>query len=952
MINDILFCLLGYTGGVFIDSQNSFTINETITCISQSEKEILKRIGQIGFKYKILKDFVNDFNELFTQNLMKTNTLYNEKEKIDTGLNDDSKLSTSAYLSPICYSIQEFLKDYERDIQELESQFYNNLNLTGSEIISKLDHYVAKFDKIYLFLQYICQNNLMGGELLNFLYENTINGDPQVRRIFKQLFINTNKMLINYITNWIINGTLSNEEFFILSANNYLIKENTNVLNNLYNTTSNIFELKTWNTNFYIEYLNIPIYLPHNLAEDILFVGKAMKVLSSNKNNEEDKIPFTEISIFYTTLQKLSDIVFNENEQINIINVELFSKIVNLIKSCAGKYLWKLVISKKDFLSHLNAVRNIFLTFNGEFYFNFINKIKGLLNMSFDKNIEKEINDVHFKNSMKEVFNIDTDSENARIYTNFKIKLISTGFSYQFDKHQMPGYLEHNEVSFLGSISFDSISNTLRFMNTVYKNQGGALWSLQQFDIDEEFIMSTNFNIKNYSKGKENEILSTNTPRRKTDVEFLRTSLIKGRRGFDNNNEGMDVETFESKRDNKVVISYIMHVAKSLEFKTKQPFSFNDLNHYFNFQFTVKYDLNEYHTRPQKIEFSLRYVNKVKKIILNNDNFSSSYRQISDFEIEIFSKNFIAKDSKAVGQSNYYTPIDMDFLKNDKTINLQFAFKENYCSIYNDTKSLNFAFPFSINQMIPKDKRTMLLGILIGSEKLDVMVDFYSWDFHCFSGEIYNENSNLILINYEPSWPHNFIFNENTIKMYNYIFNLIFPLKTNLILLNQLWIEKKKIAKKENPLLRLIDSIHAEFVTFLQNLISFFMFDIVDIKYKNFYQKLESCKDFEQIINYHEEFLGEVIVSSFVKSKKIMRIIFDLLLTTRKFYNMVEMFVSSCEIDEALDFNVFRDNMMDLRNEFREKKNSLIDVFHKIKNSKYFAIISQLLTKIDYEISY
>jgi hypothetical protein len=179
--------------------------------------------------------------------------------------------------------------------------------------------------------------------------------------------------------------------------------------------------------------------------------------------------------------------------------------------------------------------------------------------------------------------------------------------------------------------------------------------------------------------------------------------------------------------------------------------------------------------------------------------------------------------------------------------------------------------------------------------------------------------------------------------MYNLIFNLIFPLKTNLTLLNELWIDKKK-HKKDDNLFRLIDSIHAEFVTFLQNLISFFMFDVIDIKFKTFFNKLKNCQDFEQIIKHHEEFLFEVITNSFVKSKKIMRIIFDILFTTRKFYNIVENILSN--YDEADDI---RETLIAIKEEFYMKKNNLISVFQKIKNTKYFAIISQLLTKIDYE---
>ena len=70
--------------------------------------------------------------------------------------------------------------------------------------------------------------------------------------------------------------------------------------------------------------------------------------------------------------------------------------------------------------------------------------------------------------------------------------------------------------------------------------------------------------------------------------------------------------------------------------------------------------------------------------------------------------------------------------------------------------------------------------------------------------------------------------------MYNQIFNLIFPLKTSHTMLNQLWIEKKKICFNPHRLFKLIDSTHAKLTLFLQNLISFYMFDVIEVKFKNF----------------------------------------------------------------------------------------------------------------------
>ena len=144
------------------------------------------------------------------------------------------------------------------------------------------------------------------------------------------------------------------------------------------------------------------------------------------------------MSIFYTSLQGLNEIIFKKNDNIlNMIDIEFYCKIITLIKNCVSKYLWKLVVNKNEFIKHMNAVRNIFLTYHGEFYYNFIMKIIDLLNIpNFNKNIENDINEIYFKSSLKEVFHIDTNKENFNIYNPFRIKLISSGFNFNFQKKE------------------------------------------------------------------------------------------------------------------------------------------------------------------------------------------------------------------------------------------------------------------------------------------------------------------------------------------------------------------------------------------------------------------------------------------------------------------------------------------------------------------------------------
>ncbi len=921
MINDILFSLLGITGGIIIETEQGFRVNSKITTLSQSEVDSLSNICEIGTKYKILKDFLSNYESLYNSNLI-LNSIVSKPQKEDL---------SSIYLSGVCRTISSILTSYSSHIEQLESKYYNDNSLTIADIISSISPFAVAFNKLHELLQYIYQNDLKGGAFLNFIYEKGICGDPNVKGVFKKLFINCNVILNNMISMWIINNAVTSNEFFIVSANNFIVNNANGNKSDVVAYTFGNSDLDSWNANFYIEKNNLPFYFPISLAEDILFVGKAIKILNSNKNSDEWKVSFNDMSIFYSSLQKLNNLIFKENEDMNnLIDIELYSKIITLIKNCVSKLLWKLVVNKNGFLKHLTGVRNIFLTFHGEFYYNFISKIQNLLNLpNFDKKIENEINDVYFKNSLKEVFHIDTDSENYNVYNAFKIKLISSGFNYNFQNEtNVKGYLSKKEISFYGGLNYDTVSSSFRLINTTYKSLNGALWNLSNYDLDEEFLMSSNFVLKNFTKKE-----SFN----QFEINERQNSLLK--RNKTNIN------------DRKIYINNILHIAKN--YPTHPPLSLNDLMNFFNFQFILSYDDQNDTSALTSISFRLYHKNTQKEILLKEDGLkqaSNSYKQIDEHEIEIYTITFNdrAKVNEIIQGANEIN-------------NIQIAFKENYCTISNESKSMNFSFPFMINQFIPKDKRKMIVGLIISSDNIDMIFELINWNFNFFSGEIYNENSNLILINYNPPWPHNFIFNENILKMYNNIFNLVFPLKTSLTMMNQLWVEKKNICNNNVNIFKILDSVHAEFTCFLQNLISFYMFDVIEVKFKQFFEKMSKCKDLEDLMKIHEEFLGEVITNSFVKSKKIMRTIFDVLFVVRKFHNYVQNMLVNLTGAKVLNneqnnFNNYfeekgeqiKGELLELKDEFKLKVKNLINCFSKIKNTKHFTIISQLLAKLDY----
>ena len=93
MINSILFCLLGHTGGIFIENENEFVVNENISSLTKSEIESLQIICEIGFKYKILYDISTQYETIYNNNILNLTNLNNE---------NNNNNNESVYLSGIC----------------------------------------------------------------------------------------------------------------------------------------------------------------------------------------------------------------------------------------------------------------------------------------------------------------------------------------------------------------------------------------------------------------------------------------------------------------------------------------------------------------------------------------------------------------------------------------------------------------------------------------------------------------------------------------------------------------------------------------------------------------------------------------------------------------------------------------------------------------------------------
>ena len=226
MINSVLYCLLGHTGGIFIEDENGFHVSPNIETITNTERESLIKVCELGFKYKILNDVSNSYEKIFNNDLLKSNPLNRELDQGNQrkNQNKEKKDSNSIYLNGVYRTINQFLATYRNLIEQLESKYYKERNITLYDILTPLSSYYTKMECIQDLLNYIYQNNLSGGEFLNYLYNNSINGNPLIKELYKNIFQNCNIILNNMISMWIINNLIQSNEFFIVSSNNFVMK--------------------------------------------------------------------------------------------------------------------------------------------------------------------------------------------------------------------------------------------------------------------------------------------------------------------------------------------------------------------------------------------------------------------------------------------------------------------------------------------------------------------------------------------------------------------------------------------------------------------------------------------------------------------------------------------------------------------------------------------------------
>ena len=190
-----------------------------------------------------------------------------------------------------------------------------------------------------------------------------------------------------------------------------------------------------WSISYTLRISMLPhCYISQTLANKILFIGKAIRVLQSKKTKVEDRIPLEELQAFSEAIMKMS--------KIQEFNVILFSKIIEEIRECVASRLWHLVVVKAELPVHLKQIKDYFLLSKGEFYTTFLCEAKHIMGLPPRTSAQDDLNMGPLQSTISKL-----GLEEDTFMDKFKMKLRSFSFMFR-DFKTLTGLIYDGDIRF------------------------------------------------------------------------------------------------------------------------------------------------------------------------------------------------------------------------------------------------------------------------------------------------------------------------------------------------------------------------------------------------------------------------------------------------------------------------------------------------------------------------
>ncbi|GIL67009.1 hypothetical protein Vafri_20405 [Volvox africanus] len=440
LVDEVLLALVGIHGDLFVDlndrpgderdeetwqlpgpSECSVHISSELTWIGESDRQVLLDLLRLGFHFKAVNTFV-------------------EWEHAPW----DPRHSTrppSVYRRALASGLTELLDDYRCTVLSLQRELREEEAPALPTILHRMWQYVdvlpalhglaAAQDRVSLGPTFSAAN------LINTLHAGTRSGLPAVRQVMGRLLWHCNQVLMQQLAAWMMHGMLQDphREFFIQpraqapqppqpqQRSQQQFREDEGAGSDAAagggagagggrgggdagweggSSASSSGRMddeaayREWHGGFQVNPRFLPLYVSHDLAETVLFVGRAVRVLRrpsgqtgtatrggsaaaaaasagavGGSGTVPELMPLQDMLQFgqaFTVLQS--------EPELSAARLEM---LVEGLRAHVARLLWRLLVGRAGLLPHLAALKDYFLLARGDFWQIFLAESRPLM---------------------------------------------------------------------------------------------------------------------------------------------------------------------------------------------------------------------------------------------------------------------------------------------------------------------------------------------------------------------------------------------------------------------------------------------------------------------------------------------------------------------------------------------------------------------------------------------
>eukprot|EP00300_Choanocystis_sp_HF-7_P010292 c16876_g1_i2.p1 GENE.c16876_g1_i2~~c16876_g1_i2.p1 ORF type:complete len:557 (+),score=96.77 c16876_g1_i2:35-1705(+) len=357
MLHEVLVGVLGFPGHLIQKdaTTGALHLTEQSNFLSMAHSTIISRLCKLGSYYSNLNDLVREHSF-----------------PID---DQSTKVAVkSMFAHALFRGVDDVLDNYRQAVISFEQDAIHDSDITLSHLLHSLAEFEVQLPALHHLVKTIVESRLIGGPLLSLVYEReTTCGIDSVQASFRHILHCCNRVLFTSLAYWTLYGQPHDPygELFIETT-----AQRTSVSDDGWQEIKLRSHMR-------------PCYLSPQIAEKILFIGRATWVLRNCVPSETAE--GTEASVDSQVDTRLLQDLFNEliEKEFQVTRVEA---IVERLREAVAQRLWSLLMVQCKFSETLKLVRGMFLLGRGNVFQSVVEESLELFRSTPSRNASNQIN--------------------------------------------------------------------------------------------------------------------------------------------------------------------------------------------------------------------------------------------------------------------------------------------------------------------------------------------------------------------------------------------------------------------------------------------------------------------------------------------------------------------------------------------------------------------------------